>query len=110
MTNHNKTKGNNFEAAVVEVFRKYGFKQAARTLAGSADDRGDISGIPNFVGQMKNHKSYKFGEWIKEATHQAENASVTRYAVIAKRKGVADVAESFAVIPLWLLCELLREG
>lgn len=109
MTNHNKSKGNNYESAVVEVFRKYGFLQAARTLAGSADDRGDMSGVPNFVGQMKNHKSYKFGEWMNEAKKQAENASVTRYAVIAKRKGVGDVEESFAVIPLWLLCELLHE-
>jgi hypothetical protein len=34
---------------------------------------------------------------------------VTRYAVIAKRRGVAAVDESYVVLPLWAFAELLRE-
>lgn len=109
MTNHNKAKGSRYESGVVTTFRELGFPQAARTLAGARDDRGDLSGIPNFVGQCKDHKAYSFGPWLDQAKEQAENAGVTRYAVIAKRKGIADIAESFAVIPLWLLCELLHD-
>jgi hypothetical protein len=109
MTNHNKSKGNKFEADVVTVLRDLGHPQAARTLAGARDDRGDLSGIVNFVGQCKNHKAYHFGPWLDQAKEQAENAGVSRYAVIAKRHGVGEIAESFAVIPLWLLAELLHE-
>lgn len=91
------------------MLRFYGHTQAARTLAGAAADRGDISGIPNTVIQAKRWKEYAFGPWLNEAKEQADNAGVTQYIVVAKRRGIGDPAESFAVMPLWLAAQLLHE-
>lgn len=110
MANHNKRRGNVYESQVVEVLRLYGHHGAARTLSGSREDRGDIQGIPNTVIQAKKHREYSFGPWLDEARKQAAHAGVSRYAVVAKRRGVADVSESFAVLPLWLFAELLNDG
>jgi hypothetical protein len=105
-----KRKGGQFEAAVVNYLRTAGFPQAAKTLAGASDDRGDISGVDHTVVECKNHRALDLAGWLTEARLEAENAGLARFAVVAKRRGVSDVAESYAVVPLWLLAELLREG
>jgi hypothetical protein len=93
----------------VNYLRTAGFPQAAKTLAGANDDRGDIQGVPGIVLECKNRRALDLAGWLAEARLEAENAGLPRFAVIAKRRGVADVAESYAIVPLWLLAELLRE-
>jgi Holliday junction resolvase len=104
-----RRKGSAFERSVVAFLRASGFPQAARTLAGASEDRGDISGVANTVLECKSHNRLALAEWLSEARTEAKNAELARFAVVAKRRGVADVAESYAVVPLWLLAELLRE-
>ena len=104
-----RRKGSAFECAVVNWLRANGYPQAARTLAGATDDRGDISGVRNTVLELKCAARLDLAGWLTEARTEAENAGLPRFAVVAKRRGVADVAESYAVMPLWLLAELLRE-
>jgi Holliday junction resolvase len=104
-----KVKGSRFERDVVSYLRSVGFTQAARTLAGASEDRGDISGVANCVLECKCAARIDLSGWLAEARLEAEHAGLPRFAVIAKRRGVADVAESYAVVPLWLLAELLRE-
>jgi Holliday junction resolvase len=104
-----RRKGSQFERSVVGYLRDNGFPQAARTLAGASDDRGDISGVGNCVLECKCAARIDLAGWLAEARLEAENAGLPRFAVVAKRRGVADVAESYAVVPLWLLAELLRE-
>ena len=105
-----KRKGSTFERAVVDYLRGAGFPQAARTLAGASEDRGDISGVGNCVLECKCATRLDLAGWLTEARLEADNAGLPRFAVVAKRRGVADVAESYAVLPLWLLAELLREA
>jgi hypothetical protein len=104
-----RAKGNRFENGVVDYLRGAGFPQAARCLAGATADRGDISGVPGIVLECKNANRLDLAGWMAEARREAENAGLPRFAVIGKRRGIADVAESYAVVPLWLLAELLRE-
>jgi Holliday junction resolvase len=104
-----RRKGSAFECQVVSYLRGAGFPQAAKTLAGASADRGDIQGVPGVVLECKAHKALDLAGWLTEARQEAENAALTRFAVIAKRRGIADVAESYAILPLWLLAELLRE-
>ena len=104
-----KRKGSQFERDVVAYLRLAGFPQAARTLAGASEDRGDISGVASAVLECKFAARIDLAGWLAEARLEAEHAGLGRFAVIAKRRGVADVAESYAVVPLWLLAELLRE-
>jgi Holliday junction resolvase len=105
-----RRKGSAFECQVVNYLRSAGFPQAAKTLAGASADRGDIQGLPGLVLECKSHRALNLAGWLAEARKEAENAGLTRFAVIAKRRGVADVAEAYAVMPLRLLAELLREG
>ncbi|MFZ2055930.1 MAG: hypothetical protein WAV54_00785 [Acidimicrobiales bacterium] len=104
-----KVKGSTFERSVVSYLREVGFPQAARTLAGASEDRGDISGVGHCVLECKCSARIDLAGWLTEARLEACNAGLPRFAVIAKRRGVADVAESYAVLPLWLLAELLQE-
>jgi hypothetical protein len=102
-------KGSTYERSVVSYLRLAGFPQAARTLAGASEDRGDISGVANCVLECKCAARIDLAGWLTEARLEAEHAALPRFAVVAKRRGVADVAESYAVMPLWLMAELLRE-
>jgi hypothetical protein len=104
-----KRKGSTFECQVVNYLRQTGFPQAAKTLAGASADRGDIQGLPGTVLECKAHRTLDLAGWLAEARHEAENAGQPRFAVVAKRRGVADVAESYVVLPLWAFAELLRE-
>ena len=108
MPSASKAKGSAFERSVVEFLRGAGFPQAARTLAGAREDRGDVSGV-SAVLELKNCREMRLGPWMNEAKSEALNAGVPRYLVVHKRKGVADVAESYATMPLWLAVELLRD-
>jgi hypothetical protein len=103
-----RRKGSAFEAQVVSYLRGAGFPQAAKTLAGASEDRGDIQGVPGTVLECKAHRTLDLAGWLAEARLEAENAGQSRFAVIAKRRGIADVAESYAIMPLWLLAELLQ--
>jgi len=103
-----KRKGSAFEREVVTYLRGAGFPQASRTLAGATEDRGDISGVGNIVLECKCASRIDLAGWLAEAQIEAENAGLPRFAVIAKRRGIADVAESYAIVPLWQLAELLR--
>ncbi len=105
-----RRKGSQFERSVVSYLRGAGFPQAARTLAGASEDRGDVSGVDHCVLELKCAARLDLAGWLTEARLEAENAGLPRFAVIAKRRGIADVAESYAVLPLWLLAELLREA
>jgi hypothetical protein len=103
-----KVKGSTYERAVVTYLRSVGFPQAARTLAGASEDRGDISGVTNTVLECKCAARIDLAGWLAEARLEAEHAGLPRFAVVVKRRGVADPGESYAVMPLWLLAELLR--
>lgn len=104
-----RRKGSAFECQVVNYLRSAGFPQAAKTLAGASADRGDVQGVPGTVIECKAHRALDLACWLAEARSEAANAGQPRFAVVAKRRGVADVAESYAIVPLWLLAELLRE-
>lgn len=108
MSNASAAKGKNFEAACVQYLRDNGFPQAARTLAGAREDRGDVSGTP-IVIQCKNHNRIALSEWMKETAQQADNAGLVGYALWHKRKGTADIAEQYVTIPAWFFVDLLKD-
>lgn len=104
-----KQKGTAFETAVCDYLRDF-FPAVERRAMQGAKDCGDIANIPNTVLEVKNQKAMDLAGWLKEAKAEALNAGVTRYAVIHKRRGVGDMGEQYATIPLFLLAELLGES
>jgi Holliday junction resolvase len=109
MTNKPKAKGTKWETDVVNYLRDQGFVAVERRVLSGSKDKGDIAGIPNTVLECKGADKYTLGPWLKEAAKEAENAGVTRYAVIAKQRQ-KPTAEGFAIMPLWLFTELIRDG
>lgn len=89
MVNRSKAKGTSAESAVVDHLKLWFPGCERRTLSGSAD-KGDVSGIADFVGEVKNCGTYDFGGWAREARAEAANASAAYYAAIIKPRGVGD--------------------
>lgn len=101
-------RGPKFEADVVAFLRTAGFPDAERRVMGGARDRGDVAGVRGWVLELKASKAEDWGYELTEAEKEARNAGVPRFALVKKRRN-KPIAEAFAVVPLWLLAELMRE-
>ena len=108
-----KQKGTSAETAfvkaecVTEVFPHV----ERRSLAG-VNDMGDVSGALGLVFEVKNHKQYKFPEWVKEAEVERINAKADYGIVIAKPNGIGlnSVDQWWAVIPVGAMMKLLSDA
>lgn len=105
MTNPSKAKGTAWESRVVEHLRGLHPAAERRAMHGT-NDRGDVAGIPGWALEAKAHRSLRLAEWVDQAEKEAANAGVTRFAVVFPRRG-KPTAQGYAVVPLWLLSELM---
>lgn len=103
-----KQKGTLAETAVANYLRQFWYSVERRVLQG-AKDKGDISGIPNVVIEIKNHKTYKLAEWIKETEVERINAEADFGILVVKPNGVgvSSVDQWWAVVPLETMVTLL---
>jgi hypothetical protein len=108
MANPSKRKGTSFEVAVVDYLKEHGFPFAERRAQRGVNDAGDVAGIVGWVLEVKNCRSLDLGPWMTEATHEASNDGVSRFAVIHKRRQHG-TAEAFVSMPLRLFAELLGD-
>lgn len=109
MTNPQKRKGSEWERTVVNFLSDWFPTIERRYGAGAEKDRGDLQGIPFTVIECKDHKTLKLGEWLDRLDEQMDNAGAFRGVVIAKRSR-KPVSEAFAVMPLLLWAELMKEA
>jgi len=107
-----KAKGTAAETAVVNYIAGQGFPGAERRALAGSSDLGDITGIPGLVMEVKNHKSYKFPEWIKETEIEKNNAKADFGILIVKPNGVGitRVGDWWAVMPLSEMMNLIRDA
>ena len=108
MTTPQKRKGSDWERAVANFLSDW-FPAIERRMAGSQTDKGDLQGIPYTVIECKNTKKLELAEWSDRLFEQMENAGAFRGVIIAKRprKGVS---EAYAIMPLVLWAELMKEA
>lgn len=109
MVNPSKAKGTAAESAVVNYLREWWPHAERRALAGSAD-KGDVTGIPSVVIEIKNAAKLAFGPWLKEAEVERINAKASLGVVWAKRRGKTDPADWFVVMDGRTFTRLLREA
>lgn len=109
MANPSKRKGSAFERDVVDYLKVNGFPWAERRALEGVNDRGDVAGIPGVVLEVKACKQIDLAGFMGEAEREAANAGVSIFAVIAKRR-MKPTSEAYAVMPLRLLVELLRDA
>lgn len=108
MTTPQKAKGSQFERDVVNFLSDW-FPTIERRLAGSQQDRGDLQGIPYTVIECKNHKTFNLPGWMDRLAEQMDNANAFRGVVIVKRRN-KPTAQAYAVMPLELWAELIKEA
>lgn len=110
-----KTRGRAAENAARDWLRAHGWPHAERLRLTGAADRGDLTGIPGMVVEVKAAGGMSVGEMLTEL--ETEQTNQARFApsaglpdglVIVRRRGVPDVARWGALMPVeqafrWLL-------
>lgn len=104
-----KDKGTRFETDVVRYLQANGFPYAERRALAGNLDKGDITGLPGIVLELKATKSIDLAGAVTEAEIEAKNAGVDTFAAVIKRRNKA-TSEAYAVMPLRKLVELLRDA
>ncbi len=106
MSNPSKQKGSAWEKRLVDFLRTHGHPNAERRVTEGRNDRGDVSGIQGWIVEAKNHRALDLSGWCDEAEKEATAAHVYRWAVVLPRKA-HQTRKAYAVIPLWLLADLM---
>lgn len=105
-----RAKGTQAETAVVRYLQDHGFPHAERRALHGINDMGDITGCGPVVFEVKNCKQFDLAGWLKELEAEMVNAKAETGAVIAKRRGKADAAGWYAIMPFSDLVQLLIEA
>jgi hydrogenase maturation factor len=105
-----KQKGTLAETAVAE-FLKHTFPAVERRTLSGANDKGDIAGVPGCVVEVKNQRTYKIHEWMRETEIERVNAGADLGVLVIKPNGVgvSRVKDWFAVISLETITRLIEE-
>jgi hypothetical protein len=105
-----KQKGTLAETAVADYLKQTFSAVERRTLSG-AYDKGDIAGVPNCVIEVKNQRSYKIHEWMKETETERVNAAANLGVLVIKPNGVgvSNVDKWWAVVSLETITRLIEE-
>lgn len=100
MVNKPKQKGTAAESAVVSFLRTVGFPYAERLALQGGKDRGDITGIPGIVVEVKACQEYTFSSWLAEAEVERDNAKADFGFVVAKPRlvGTARTGQWYALM------------
>jgi len=105
-----KQKGTLAETAVADYLRQTFPAVERRALAG-VNDKGDLSNVPFSVVEVKNQRSYKIHQWIKETEIERINAGKELGVLVIKPNGVgvANVNKWWAVVSLDTITALIEE-
>jgi hypothetical protein len=105
-----KKKGTLAETAVADYLRQTFPAVERRALQGKFDT-GDIAGVPNCVVEVKNQRSYKIHEWMKETETERVNAAANLGVLVIKPNGVgvSNVDKWWAVVSLETITRLIEE-
>jgi len=105
-----KQKGTLAETAVADYLRQTFPAVERRALAG-VNDKGDLSNVPFSVVEVKNQRSYKIHDWMKETEIERINAGEEIGVLVIKPNGVgvANVNKWWAVVSLETITALIEE-
>jgi hypothetical protein len=107
-----KAKGTAAESAVVSYLRMTGFPYAERLALQGSRDRGDVTGVPGIVFEVKNEVVYTLSSWLAEARTEGDNAQADFAMVIAKPRlvGLPRVGEWYAIMNQGPFDALVRQA
>lgn len=107
-----KAKGRNAENAAVDLIKESGWPYAERRRQTGAKDRGDVTGIPKVVLEIKSGARLDLPGWLRETEAERINDGATIGALIVKLKGMgeAKVRDWPVMLPLSQFLALLLEA
>lgn len=108
--NRSRIKGTAAETAIVTYLRTHGWPFAERRALHGNHDRGDITGMPNVVIEVKNQQTLTFGPWLNEAETEKRNDNAKVGLVWAKRRGTTDPGKWFVLMTGEQAVQLLKEA
>lgn len=104
-----KAKGTAFERLIADHLKTW-WPYADRAPLTGNKDRGDISGIPGLVWELKNAKTLRLSEWLAEAELERDNAKADHGILVVKRRGYGHPQDQYAILTLDRLIMILREA
>jgi hypothetical protein len=99
VTSSQKRKGSRAELDVVKYLRTRQIK-ADRIQAGTHADKGDVTGWPGIVIEVKDRQQHNWADYFRQLAAQIANANAYTGVIICKRPGQTNVAEWLAVMPV----------
>lgn len=105
-----KAKGTKAESAVVQYLRDNGFPYAERLALQGNKDRGDVTGIPGVVIEVKDHVRTELAEWLKELEEEMGNAKTSLGGVWHKKRGTTDPGRWYVTMDGEAFVALLQEA
>jgi hypothetical protein len=87
MVNRSKDKGTAAESAVAEYLRNHGWPWAERRALNGSTDKGDITGTPGIVWEVKAARDIKMAEWMAETVVERVNARAEHGVLVIKPRG-----------------------
>lgn len=108
-----KQKGTSAESAFVKAECVTNvFPHVERRALAGVNDMGDVSGMVGLAVEIKNHKSYKFPEWMKETEVERVNAKADYGILVVKPNGIGlnSVDQWWAVMSVGAMMKLLSDA
>lgn len=91
MANRPRDKGTSAESMVAAYLRENGWPWAERRALNGAVDKGDITGCPALVWEVKYTSTIvKMAEWIRETIQEQLNAKADHGILVIKYRGVGE--------------------
>lgn len=106
--NKSKAKGTAGEVRVRDGYRDRGFPYAERLALNGSVDRGDITGVPGVMSEVKNEKEIRLAAYMDEVQIQKTNAGVPIGVAIIPRRGKA-IGKAYVVMEFDQFCEMIRD-
>lgn len=104
-----KAKGRNAENLFVEFLRGW-FPLAERRRLNGSYDRGDVSGVPDTVIEVKSGSKIDLPGWLRELEVEMANDDAEFGCVAIKPRGVTDGARFYCVMSGSMFVELLTRA
>jgi len=106
-----KAKGDAFERDVVAVLRAHGHPHAERALRlGAHADYGDITGVPGFHIECKNHARIELGAWLHLAVLEAWRIDSRPTPVLVVKRRAKPAEKAYVVLQLEDFADLIADG
>ncbi len=103
-----RTKGTAAETAIVNCLTAEGALHAERRALTGAHDRGDITGLPGVMIEVKNCATTDLAGWLKEVTTQTANAHADIGFVWHKKRGTTDPRQWYVTMTGQQIIDILR--